>query len=237
MQDLEIVEVVKAVWTAAFINDLPDKAFAVVLPGGKKDDQGKTVPRSLRMLPHHGPSVKTPVENTSVDLPHLRNGLARVSQANMPEDAKRRALAHLEAHAKELLTTKKPAKKDVQKVRIQVEKTALPLGPNQALRDFAAELREAVEAHLESAIKIKFGSTDTKSASFYPHDIFGDHMIAEVNQWQKGKGSTETYWLVPYARGVGGFVFGPPVEVEKQIQWVPKMPIEKRAGGLWSNVL
>ena len=97
----------KAVWSAAQINELPDAAFAIVLPGGKKDKFGKTVPRTLRMLPHHNSSVKSPTENGSVDLPHLRNGLARVNQAKMSPEQKAKAKAHLQAHAKELLGAKK----------------------------------------------------------------------------------------------------------------------------------
>jgi len=58
-------------WDRKFINDLPDAAFAVILPGGKKDQDGKTVPRRLRKLPHHNMNVKSPNDNGSVDLPHL----------------------------------------------------------------------------------------------------------------------------------------------------------------------
>lgn len=64
----------KAVWTAAFINDLPDSSFAYIEPGGKKDPQGRTVPRSLRHFPFKDASGK-------VDLPHLRNALARAPQS------------------------------------------------------------------------------------------------------------------------------------------------------------
>ncbi len=231
----------KAVWTTAFINDLPDAAFAVVLPGGKKDADGKTTPRGLRMLPHHNASVKTPAENSSVDLPHLRNGLARIGQATMPEDAKRRAQAHLDAHAKELLATRKPKEEKMQKeARIQVAKAMLPLGPNQALHDFILELGQAVKLHLGKWLKIKWESNETKSAYMYVKDIFGDHVVAEVNQWEKGKGRAEKYWLVPYSRGLGGFVFGDPVEVVKEIRYVPKMPVTKRVDlnkGIWANIL
>lgn len=106
-------EVEKAVWTAAFINNLPDAAFAVIMPGGKKDSEGKTVPRSLRMLPHHNGNVKSPAENSSVDLAHLRNALARLPQAKISADAKAKAMAHLQAHAKELLKTT-PSKKHLE---------------------------------------------------------------------------------------------------------------------------
>jgi len=80
-------------WTTEYINNLPDSAFAVIGEGGKKDDQGKTVPRSLRHLPHHN-------ADGSLDLPHLRNALARMNQiepASLQAEAKR----HLCAHAKE----------------------------------------------------------------------------------------------------------------------------------------
>jgi hypothetical protein len=97
------VEAEKAVWNTAFVNNLPDSAFALILSGGKKDGEGKTVPRSLRMFPHHGSDVKSGTENTSVDLPHLRNALARVPQAKISASYRAKALAHLQAHAKQLL--------------------------------------------------------------------------------------------------------------------------------------
>lgn len=102
--DSGFVEVNKAKWTTAFINKLPDVAFAIVLPGGKKDKGGKTVPRNLRKLPHHNGSVKSPAENSSVDLVHLRNALARAPQMKGVSDAQRKsAIAHLKVHAKVLL--------------------------------------------------------------------------------------------------------------------------------------
>lgn len=110
------VPTTKALWSTAMINNLPDAAFAVILPGGKKDSEGKTTPRSLRMLPHHSAGVKSASENGSVDLPHLRNALARLDQSNMPSAQKATARAHLMAHAKELLPSQggggdKPTKK------------------------------------------------------------------------------------------------------------------------------
>lgn len=53
---------------AASINDLPDSDFAYIEPGGKKDGEGKTVPRSLRHFPIH-------------DEAHVRNALARAPQS------------------------------------------------------------------------------------------------------------------------------------------------------------
>lgn len=103
-QEEKWMETRKAVWDTKYINDLPDAAFAIVLSGGKKDDEGKTKPRSLRKLPHHDKSVKKSTENGSVDLPHLRNALARLDQTEgLSSEQKAKARRHLEAHAKSLL--------------------------------------------------------------------------------------------------------------------------------------
>jgi len=72
----------EAKWTTAYINDLPDSAFAVIEPGGEQTD-GKTTPRSLRHLPYKDASGK-------VDIPHLRNAWARrkhVTPVNMSKEA------------------------------------------------------------------------------------------------------------------------------------------------------
>ena len=92
------IEVIKdalefAVWDTAFINNLPDSSFAVISPGGSKDNGGKTVPRSLRHLPYKDTSGK-------VDLPHLRNALARLAQTNISSNLKSEARQKLESAAK-----------------------------------------------------------------------------------------------------------------------------------------
>jgi len=85
----------KAVWTTAYINNLPDSAFAIVLTGGKKDQGNKTVPRSLRKLPYKD-------ANGKVDLPHLRNALARLPQSDLTAAQKKSALKVLQAAAKKV---------------------------------------------------------------------------------------------------------------------------------------
>lgn len=84
--EVPIGEGEKAVWTAAYVNDLPDSCFLYVEPGGEKDDEGKTVPRSLRHFP-----VKD--ADGTVDLPHLRNALARIPQSNLSQTVKDRLTA------------------------------------------------------------------------------------------------------------------------------------------------
>ena len=76
----------KAVWSTAVVNDLPDSSFLYIAPGGRKDADGKTVPRSLRYFPVKDAEGK-------VDLPHVRNALARIPQANIPQAAKDAATA------------------------------------------------------------------------------------------------------------------------------------------------
>lgn len=80
--------------SSAEINDLPDATFAYIEPGGKKDDGGKTVPRSLRHYPIN-------------DAAHVRNALARAAAqiAGDNEDAKaiaEKALPAIKAAAKKL---------------------------------------------------------------------------------------------------------------------------------------
>lgn len=89
----------KAAWSTAFINDLPDSSFLYIEPGGKKDEDGKTTPRSLRHFPYKDGEGK-------VDMPHLNNALSRIPQSNLPDDVKAQATARAQ-HAKEEQTVNK----------------------------------------------------------------------------------------------------------------------------------
>jgi len=96
LQDLrEIVLSEKyAEWTRKYINDLPDSAFLYIEPGGEKDSEGKTKPRSLRHFPYKDKSGK-------VDLPHLRNALARIPQSNLSDSVKSKVTAKAKKIAKQ----------------------------------------------------------------------------------------------------------------------------------------
>ena len=67
------------------LNDLPDSAFLIILPGGKKDEAGRTVPRSLRVLPYKDVAGK-------IDRAYVQNALARLSEVNVSASVKRTAL-------------------------------------------------------------------------------------------------------------------------------------------------
>lgn len=84
----------KAVWSTAYVNNLPDSAFLYIEPGGEKDSDGRTTPRSLRHFPVRD-------ANGNVDQAHVRNALARIPQSNVPQAAKDRATAA----ARRLLTS------------------------------------------------------------------------------------------------------------------------------------
>jgi hypothetical protein len=78
-----------AEWDTKCVDDLPDASFAYIEPDGEKDDQGKTVPRSLRHLPFKNAKGE-------IDHDHLVNALACVSQsATMPEGGKGEARSKL----------------------------------------------------------------------------------------------------------------------------------------------
>lgn len=66
--------VAKAAESTADQNDLPDSDFAYIEPGGHKDADGKTVPRSLRHFP-------------LTDAAHVRNALARAPQSPFGDKA------------------------------------------------------------------------------------------------------------------------------------------------------
>lgn len=91
----------------------PDAAF-IVEKGAEKDDSGKTL-QKYRHLPHHNKNAKDPNENSTVDIPHLRNALARVGQVTPIKESKAgyvsRARTHLQRHAKALLKSDKPETK------------------------------------------------------------------------------------------------------------------------------
>ena len=88
-----------AEWTTAYRNDLPDSAFLYIAPGGEKED-GKTKPRSLRYFPFKDSEGK-------VDLPHLRNAIARIPQSTAKGLTKAK-MQQLQDKARELLRADDP---------------------------------------------------------------------------------------------------------------------------------
>jgi len=82
-----------AKWSGKHKRSLPDSSFLLVLPGGHARIEGGhkvTIPRSLRKFPYRTASG-------SIDLPHLRNAIARIPQSNLP--ASQRTLLQAKARA------------------------------------------------------------------------------------------------------------------------------------------
>jgi len=86
-------------------SNLPAEAFS---PSDYLDDDGRFL-ASKSKLPHHVNSVNDPNDHNSVDLPRLRNALARFGQTDFsqfPPDTPGRVRAHLERHADALLASR-----------------------------------------------------------------------------------------------------------------------------------
>ncbi|TFG06610.1 hypothetical protein EU522_01460 [Candidatus Thorarchaeota archaeon] len=92
----------EAVWSRAFINDLPDSAFLYIEAGGSKDDENKTTPRSLRHFPYKN-------KEGDIDLPHLRNAIARIPQSTLSDSLKEK----LQNKAKKILEEIKKSAEEV----------------------------------------------------------------------------------------------------------------------------
>lgn len=138
-----------AEWDAKYINDLPDGSFAYIAPGGEKDEEGRTVPRSLRYLPYKNMQGE-------IDLPHLRNALARLPQTSLSPEAKAKARAILVKAAQEagVGEYEEPTGKIVQ---IEKEEQGLD---EKALREMLAIDDKASLEDAVKAIKAKVKTAD-----------------------------------------------------------------------------
>jgi len=156
-------------WDKKYINDLPDSAFLYIEPGGKKDEEGKTVPRSLRHLPYKNKEGK-------IDLPHLRNAITRLSQENtgkkwLTEELRNRLLEK----ARKLLEKVKEeesemeelaeAKKRIEELEAKLKEYEEELSE---LRSFKEEVeKEKAEAERFDEIKKKFKEAGVEKDNEY----------------------------------------------------------------------
>ena len=100
----------KGIWSTAQVNDFPDSSFLLV-ESGKKDSEGKTVPRTLRHLPYKDAGGK-------VDLPHVRNAISRAPRIKLKDGSRispAKATA-LQDKARAILAKTKPGKKELDPV-------------------------------------------------------------------------------------------------------------------------
>jgi len=146
----------KVTWTARYVNDLPDGSFLYVESGGDKDDEGKTTPRSLRHFPYKD-------ADGSIDLPHLRNAIARIPQSNAPglTDAKK---TQLQERARRML-------EDAQKADAKIGRV---LAARNATR-IANALARLIEVLEDAGVDIPgYGETEEEEKSDQPATDAGD---------------------------------------------------------------
>jgi len=201
----------KAVWSGSYVNSLPDSSFALIMPGGSKDSEGKTTPRSLRKLPHHA-------SDGSVDMPHVRNGLSRAPQMTGVSDTQRsRAVSHLQKHLKSAahygVTHHKQADFD--------------FDDDEGISTFAAGSYEALAEDLEEAYEAVVISSGQMG---YVEIVatFADHFVAVVILLDaNGEPNPITledpvYWDVPYTLAADGTIaLGTSTQVEPEATFVP----------------
>lgn len=136
------------------LDQLPDSAFAVIERGGKKDESGRTTPRSLRHLPHHA------AESDSLGLPQLRNALSRMNQIKAggkdnTDRIRRVARAHLIKHAKEVLPNSEFARSSG-KIKLRDIIAEVDVAICEALVDGSIQVVEAqlMDVIEESSVKL-----------------------------------------------------------------------------------
>lgn len=150
-------KIVERVWTRRYIDDLPDSAFALILPGGQRDEEGKTVPRSLRKFPYKNRDGK-------VDLPHLRNANARVPQSEISEEQKKKAMAVLGRvkkklgigmNAEEAKIAEQAEREESEEVEFEVEPEPTMDELIASVEDVVGQINESIEALIARVEKLE----------------------------------------------------------------------------------
>lgn len=146
-----------AQWTGSYVNSLPDSAFLYIEDGGAKDSDGKTKPRSLRHFPVRD-------DGGNIDLPHLRNALARIPQSSLPADVKQR----LTTKARRLLSSNGGASASIEgEIMPETLKAlAAALGlPEDATEEQVTEAATAAKAAADETTAVKAELDKVKAAS------------------------------------------------------------------------
>lgn len=191
-------------WSAKFINDLADDCFAFIKPGGKKDEDGKTVPRSLRSLPYKN-------EKGEIDKPHLRNALARLPQSDLSDEEKKKAEVVLKKAAKEAGIDE--YKKERRWVGEEQEVVSTAVGDGYDMKDSFEEVRD----------KIRKALVDAGGWGTYPY------IVATFPEKVIFTNDTGRYFQIEYTLegDEDDIKLGQAKELEKQTQFTIKEWLEK----------
>ena len=223
----DLVEYVfsEAVWSTKLVDSFPDSSFAVVMPGGKKDEEGKTVPRSNRKLPYKDASGK-------VDIPHLRNALARLKQMKGVSDAlKAKAQKTLQAAAKKYLKSyqaeaetrdnmTESQKEDVFELALLLTEFDKPLD------EFSSMVRSAFRSNFKPANENEYIWVRDV---FLDHPTFGNGVVAEFQGIN---------YLAPFEIDEDEEIMFSSIDSWKEVELTwryveenPTMPIQQSQGG------
>ena len=187
-------------WTRAFINDLPNSSFAVIEPAYTK---GETDNKNARHLPHHGKGGGG-TRNENLDLPHLRNALARANQIRpitnsiSTEELRQKASTHLEHHRSALTSERK--EEDFIKLESEL-KTAqtnnkVLLEQNETLKkdltNSTKQIEELKSTNVELQAKIKELEPKAKDGQTYRDDLINEALELGV-KLQGNSFDKETY--------------------------------------------
>lgn len=185
---------IRAVWSTAFIDALPNSSFAYVEPNAGDD-------KSKRHLPYKDKDGKP-------DAAHVRNALARLDATDIPAAAKARAKRKLLAAAKELGIevadeSSRSAKTEIvvngtRYVRADMGDDDAPVTnepPDASLTEKSFEdIAEDINGQLNPAMGYGPFGPGYAGCWFSVRRTFADHVI--VCQYEPGE--DETYWRIPY---------------------------------------
>lgn len=210
---LPVDDAIRAVWSTAYQNDLPNSSFAYVEPNAGDD-------KSKRHLPYKDADGKP-------DAAHVKAALSRLDQTDIPASAKASAKKKLQAAAKELgIEVADDAARSV------TIRDADPMDGDDD--DVGSDERsfEDICADLDRLLNPMYSGAYTQRLDTFPTHVlvkryeYGDGYLT-INDPDDGC----TYWDIPYTIGADlEPVLGAPVQVQRNESFTPvaraaEMPI------------
>lgn len=170
----------RATWSTAYKNSLPDSSFLYIEPGGSKDGEGKTVPRTLRHFP-----VKD--ANGKPDEAHIIDALGRIPQSGVSAGAKSAALSRARAMAKRAGIT------------VAAEKS-LGVTVKDMITNFVSLVRSTDEVGNVLGLKevdgrTRFMCTYTNCFKDKERSIFATAAHKSYSQWVERTGAYPELWI------------------------------------------
>jgi cell pole-organizing protein PopZ len=197
---LPVDDAIRAVWSQADQDKLPNSSFAYVEPNAGDD-------KSKRHLPYKDADGKP-------DAAHVRAGLSRLDQTDIPAAAKASAKKKLEAAAKELGIETASATKSADVAAMRAD----PMGDDDD-DDVGTDERsfEDICSDLDALLNPMYSPAYTRRL-----DTFPTHVLVQRYEYDSGMDDDSTYWDIPYTIGANlEPVLGTPVQVEHKETYTP----------------